>query len=98
MSSVNSGSPAPDGSDSKHAQHQQQELFVSLVKQRDVSGVRAVLQSMDYEARSRLYETTCVEFHDVFTPWCKDVGALESPAQSLQHTALSDLDPALIWV
>jgi len=64
MSSVNSRSS--DGGDLK----QQQEQFVSLVKQRDVSGVRALLQSMSSdEARSRLYQATSKGFEGVFEPY-----------------------------
>jgi len=64
MSSVNSRSS--DGADLK----QQQELFVSLVKQRDVSGVRALLQSMSNdEARSTLYQATSKGFEGVFEPY-----------------------------
>jgi len=63
MSSVNSRSS--DGGDLK----QQQEQFVSLVKQRDVSGVRALLQSMSSdEARSKLYQATSKGFEGVFEP------------------------------
>jgi len=63
MSSVNSRSS--DGGDLK----QQQKQFVSLVKQRDVSGVRALLQSMSSdEARSRLYQATREGFERVFKP------------------------------
>jgi len=57
MSSVNSA--LSDG---------QAELFVSLVKQRDVSGVRALLESMDVETRSTLYQATCKKFEMVFAP------------------------------
>ena len=68
MSSVNSLSS--DGGDVK-----QQEQFVSLVKQRDVSGVRALLQSMSSdEARSKLYQATSKGFEGVFKPsWLADV-------------------------
>jgi len=63
MSSVNSRSS--DGGDLK----QLQEQFVSLVKQRDVSGLRALLQSMSSdEARSRLYQATNKGFYGVFQP------------------------------
>jgi len=63
MSSVNSRSS--DGGDLE----QQQEQFVSLVKRRDVSGVRALLQSMSSdEARSRLYQATSEGFEGVFKP------------------------------
>jgi len=69
MSSVNSRSS--DGGDLKQ---QQQEQFVSLVKQRDVSGVRALLQSMSSdEARSRLYQATSKGFERVFKPHWDDV-------------------------
>jgi len=68
MSSVNSGSS--DGGDLE--QQQEQEQFVSLVKQRDVYGVRALLQSMSSdEARSKLYQATNKEFGGVFRP-CLD--------------------------
>jgi len=68
MTSVNSRSS--DGGDLK----QQQEQFVSLVKQRDVSGVRALLQSMSSdEARSRLYQATGKGFKGVFEPQGNDV-------------------------
>jgi len=64
MSSVNSRSS--DGGDLK----QQQEQFVSLIKRRDVSGVRALLQSMSSdEARSRLYQATREGFEGVFKPY-----------------------------
>jgi len=72
MSSVISRSS--DGGDLK----QQQEQFVSLVKQRDVSGVRALLQSMSSdEARSRLYQATREGFEEVFKPYLRaeDVSA-----------------------
>jgi len=63
MSSVNSRSS--DGGDLK----QQQEQLVSLVKQRDVSGVRALLQSMSSdEARSTLFQATRQGFEGVFRP------------------------------
>ena len=65
MSSVNSA--LSDG---------QAELFVSLVKQRDVSGVRALLESMDVETRSKLYQATCKKFEGVIAPRVDDVGAL----------------------
>jgi len=65
MSSVNSR--PSDGGDLK----QQEQQFVSLVKQRDVSGVRALLQSMSSdEARSRLYQDTREGFKGVFKPRC----------------------------
>jgi len=68
MSTFNSRSS--DGGDLK----QQQEQFVSLVKQRDVSGVRALLQSMSSdEARSRLYQATSEGFKEVFKPLFDDV-------------------------
>jgi len=64
MSSVDSRSS--DGGDVK----QQQDQFVSLVKKRDVSGVRALLQSMSSdEARSRLYQATRDGFEGVFVPY-----------------------------
>jgi len=64
MSSVNSRSS--DGGDLK----QQQEQFVSLVKQRDVCGVMALLQSTSSdEARSRLYQATREGFDGMFKPW-----------------------------
>jgi len=60
MSSVNSRS----------SDKQQQEQFVPLVKQRDVSGVRALLQSMSSdEARRRLYQATYWGFEGVFQPY-----------------------------
>jgi len=63
MSSVNSRSS--DGGDVK----QQQEQFVSLVKQRDVSSVGALLQSISSnEARTRLYQATSEGFRGVFKP------------------------------
>jgi len=70
MSSVNNRSSAAyDGEDDDPNKHQQ-EQFVSLVKQRDVSGVRALLQSMSSdEARSRLYQSTRKGFERVFQPW-----------------------------
>jgi len=68
MSSVNSRSS--DGGDLK----QQQRQFVSLVKQRHVSGVKALLQSMSSdEARSRLYQATSNGFEGVFKPWWDSV-------------------------
>jgi len=57
---------------------QQQEQFVSLVKLRDVPGVRALLQSMSSdEARSRLYQATRKGFYGVFKPYWRanDVSA-----------------------
>jgi len=69
MSSVNSRSS--DGGDLKQ---QQEQRFVSLVKQRDVSGVRALLQSMSSdEARSRLYQATSKEFKGMFEPYASSV-------------------------
>jgi len=65
MSSVSAAGGSSDGGDLKH-----QEQFVSLVEQRDVSGVRALLQSMSSdEARSRLYQATSGGFKGVFDPW-----------------------------
>jgi len=65
MSSVNSRRSS-DGGDLK----QQQKQFVSLVKQRDVSGVRDLLQSMNSdEARNRLYRATSEGFEGVFEPF-----------------------------
>jgi len=71
MSSVNSdNSRSSDGGDLK----QQQEQFVCLVKQRDVSGVKALLQSMSSdEARSKLFQATSKGFDGVFKPMWSSV-------------------------
>ena len=63
MSSVNS---RPSDGDLKE---QQQQRFVSLVKQRDAAAVRALLQSMSDEARRGLYHATSMGFNGVFKRW-----------------------------
>jgi len=42
--------------------------FVYLVKQRDVSGVRALLQSMSSDEARRLFQATSKGFDGVFKP------------------------------
>jgi len=68
-SSISSASSvASDDGDSKQQPTQLRKLFATLVKQRDVSGVRALLESMDDEARSKLFDATRWEFRKLFTP------------------------------
>jgi len=67
----------PGDGDTDVKQLEEQPRFVSWVKQRDVTGVRALLQSMSSdEARVRLFEATSKGFGGVFKPStrAKEVG------------------------